>query len=101
MRVVPFLLFVSMTSLSTFAASQDPESKLQEQPSSAPGASKNTSVKHSKNSHSGTSHDQNKKGKIRREKDAEGTKAPNRFDADINTKSKYHYGGQPLEVDTD
>lgn len=46
-------------------------------------------------------HDSTRKGKIRREKDAEGTKAPNRFDADINTKSKYHYGGQPLEVDTD
>ena len=47
--------------------------------------------------------DQPKKPKRRhvREKEAEGTQAPNRFDADINLKSKYEYNGKSLEVDTD
>jgi hypothetical protein len=41
------------------------------------------------------------KGRIQREKDAEGTQAPNRFDADITFKSQYQYNGRSLEVDTD
>jgi hypothetical protein len=41
------------------------------------------------------------KGRIVREKEAEGTKAPNRFDTDIIIKSRYEYNGQSLEVDTD
>ncbi len=41
------------------------------------------------------------KGKIAREKDAEGTKAPNRFNAETIIKSKYELNGQSLEVDTD
>ena len=41
------------------------------------------------------------RGKIKSEKEAEGTKAPNRFDPDIVPKSKYELDGQPLEVDTD
>jgi hypothetical protein len=41
------------------------------------------------------------KGRLPREKEAEGTQAPNRFDADMVTKSQYEYHGQPLEVDTD
>src|SRR4051812_14766188 len=39
------------------------------------------------------------RGVIKREKEAEGTKAPNRFDPDIINKSKYELDGQPLEVD--
>ncbi|MBI3535023.1 MAG: hypothetical protein HY072_06010 [Deltaproteobacteria bacterium] len=42
-----------------------------------------------------------KKGKRIREKEAEGSQAPERFEADTTVKSKYHYNGQPLEVDTD
>lgn len=42
-----------------------------------------------------------KKGKILREKEAEGTEAPNRFENDTIIKSHYEYNGQPLEVDTD
>jgi hypothetical protein len=44
-----------------------------------------------------------KKGRIRRtrEKETEGTQAPNRFEADTVIKSKYQLDGQPLEVDPD
>jgi len=35
------------------------------------------------------------------EKEAEGTKAPNRFEAEIVIKSQYTLDGQPLEVDPD
>ncbi len=45
------------------------------------------------------------KGKRLRErvqqKDAEGTEALGRFEADTVIKSKYHLDGQPLEVDPD
>lgn len=41
------------------------------------------------------------KGRIVREKEAEGTQAPNRFGSDIIIKSKYEFNGQSLEVDTD
>ncbi len=36
-----------------------------------------------------------------REKEAEGTEAPNRFEGDNVIKSQYQRGGQPLEVDPD
>ena len=36
-----------------------------------------------------------------REKEAEGSKAPNRFQTDTVLKSKYTLDGQPLEVDPD
>ena len=47
-----------------------------------------------------------KKGRKRsqgssRDKDAEGTEAPNRFEADPIIHSHYHQSGQPLEVDPD
>lgn len=42
-----------------------------------------------------------KKGRQRREKQAEGTKARNRFEADTVIKSDYIYDGQQLEVDPD
>ncbi len=41
------------------------------------------------------------KGRILREKEAEGTQAPNRFSTDIIFKSKYEFDGKSLEVDTD
>jgi hypothetical protein len=41
------------------------------------------------------------KGKDTREKEAEGTKAPNRFDTEVVIKSEYKLNGQSLEVDTD
>jgi hypothetical protein len=41
------------------------------------------------------------KGRIAREKEAEGTKAPNRFDTEVVIKSDYRLNGQSLEVDTD
>lgn len=50
---------------------------------------------------SGTQLVRKSKGKIPREKEAEGTQAPNRFGADIIIKSRYELNGQPLEVDTD
>lgn len=40
-------------------------------------------------------------GKKYREKDIEGTQAPNRFEADPIIKSKYQLNGEPLEVDPD
>lgn len=44
-----------------------------------------------------------KKGRVKRfrEKEAEGTQAPNRFEADTVIKSQYQLDGQPLEVDPD
>jgi hypothetical protein len=42
-----------------------------------------------------------KKGRVTREKEAEGTEAPNRFEADTVLKSQYRLDGQPLEVDPD
>jgi len=42
------------------------------------------------------------RGRVAREKEAEGTEAPNRFNnTDIIIKSQYELNGQPLEVDTD
>jgi hypothetical protein len=41
------------------------------------------------------------KGKKPREKEAEGTQAPNRFEAETFIKSRYEYNGQSLEVDTE
>lgn len=41
------------------------------------------------------------KGRVPREKEAEGTQAPNRFESDNIIKSKYELNGQALEVDTD
>ncbi len=45
----------------------------------------------------------NKKAKkpLRREKEAEGNKAPNRFEADTVLKSRYKLNGKQLEVDPD
>ncbi|MGZ3698992.1 MAG: hypothetical protein ACXWP5_12740 [Bdellovibrionota bacterium] len=42
-----------------------------------------------------------KKGKNTREKEAEGTEAPNRFKTDTVIKSQYQLNGQSLEVDPD
>ncbi len=42
-----------------------------------------------------------KKGKRVREKEAEGTEAPDRFKADTVIKSQYKLHGEPLEVDPD
>ena len=42
-----------------------------------------------------------KKKRIPRERDAEGTQAPNRFENEMIIKSRYELNGQPLEVDTD
>ncbi len=43
-----------------------------------------------------------KKGKrAPREREADGTQAPNRFDQDLIIKSRYELNGQSLEVDTD
>lgn len=41
------------------------------------------------------------KGKRSREKEDEGTQAPQRFEADTVIKSKYELNGQSLEVDPD
>ncbi len=41
------------------------------------------------------------RGKRIREKEAEGSQAPNRFEGDPVIKSKYELNGQPLEVDPD
>ena len=41
------------------------------------------------------------RGNIKREKEAEGTKAPNRFDSEAIIKSRYELNGKFLEVDTD
>lgn len=42
-----------------------------------------------------------KKGKVSREKETEGTEAPSHFQADSVIKSKYHSGGESMEVDPD
>jgi len=42
-----------------------------------------------------------KGGNRTREKDADGTEAPDRFKGDTVIKSQYKLNGQPLEVDTD
>ena len=36
-----------------------------------------------------------------RQRDADGSRAPNRFEGEIIIKSRYELNGQPLEVDTD
>ena len=41
------------------------------------------------------------KGNRAREKETEGTEAPNRFEADTVIKSHYKLNGEPLEVDPD
>jgi hypothetical protein len=41
------------------------------------------------------------KGRGKREKETEGTEAPDRFEADTVIKSRYELNGQPLEVDPD
>ena len=47
------------------------------------------------------SNHQRKKKHAPREREAEGTQAPNRFDQDLIIKSRYELNGQSLEVDTD
>ena len=42
-----------------------------------------------------------KGGKRTREKDADGTEAPDRFEADTVIKSQYKLNGEQLEVDPD
>jgi len=42
-----------------------------------------------------------RKSKVTREKETEGTEAADRFEADTVIKSKYHLDGQQLEVDPD
>ena len=42
-----------------------------------------------------------KRGVRVREKEAEGTQAPNRFETDILIHSKYKQDGKPLQVDPD
>jgi hypothetical protein len=42
-----------------------------------------------------------RRGPIRREKEAEGTEARDRFEIDSIIKSRYRLDGQALEVDTD
>lgn len=41
------------------------------------------------------------KGKVTREKETEGTEAPDRFEADTVIKSQYQLDGKQLEVDPD
>ena len=41
------------------------------------------------------------KGRVPREKEAEGTEAADRFEADTVIKSKYKFSGESLEVDPD
>jgi hypothetical protein len=41
------------------------------------------------------------KGSAKREKETEGTEAPNRFEADTVIKSQYQQDGKQLEVDPD
>lgn len=41
------------------------------------------------------------KGKRTREKETEGSQAPNRFEAGTVLKSRYELDGRPLEVDPD
>lgn len=42
-----------------------------------------------------------KKGNTQREKEAEGTQAPNRFEGETSYRSRFELNGKPLEVDTD
>lgn len=44
---------------------------------------------------------QTKGGQRNREKDADGTEAPDRFEANTVIKSQYKLHGEPLEVDPD
>jgi hypothetical protein len=48
-----------------------------------------------------TSVEKKSKGRVPREKEAEGTQAPNRFNSDNSIKSKYELNGEVLEVDPD
>jgi hypothetical protein len=58
-------------------------------------------VKESSHDTSADPHSSKKKKSVPREKDAEGTQAPNRFDQDLIIKSRYELNGQSLEVDAD
>ncbi len=79
------LFFVAKSSLSEAresaeVVSEESESELEEKPSPA----------------------HLKKGKRPpREREADGTQAPNRFEQDLIIKSRYELNGQALEVDTD
>ena len=90
------LVFLILTATSGAWAATTPENPVQNSYPTDPSAvSENTPKSKS------TPKNMPKKGKMRRENQAEGTQARKSFDTDINTKSKYQYDGQSLEVDTD
>lgn len=77
-------------------------------PSNSPSAEKASepALQHSaQSSPQSPAKSQKRKGRAPREKEAEGTQAPNRFDSDIIIKSHYvdpnDPSGKSLEVDTD
>jgi hypothetical protein len=79
-----------MFSLSCFA--QDPATTPSHSPSSSPSPVTTPMIKDLKKS---------KGKKTRREKEAEGTEAADRFEADVVIKSQYKLDGKSLEVDPD
>jgi hypothetical protein len=50
---------------------------------------------------SAAAHTKSKKAVEKREKETDGTTAPNRFEADTVIKSQYKHEGEQLEVDPD
>jgi hypothetical protein len=72
-----------------------------ESPGSAPGESSSVSAQSQPVSGSQPKTGKKKGRRSRVETEAEGTEAPNRFEADPVIKSRYQLNGEPLEVDPD
>lgn len=82
-------------------SSVTPETSEPAQPALAPASSE--SAKHVEVAPDDEKQVQKKppRGRAIREKEAEGTQAPKRFDTEVRFQSQYKFHGQPLDVDTD
>lgn len=95
-KVYFWVIFLLMTGIQIlpFALAEDEPSPNEPLTDETPKAEVSSSPK-------SDAHPRNQKARTQREREAEGTQAPNRFSTDIILKSKYELNGQSLEVDPD
>ena len=96
---------VLLTGVFTYAQAEDAEPVVESapvQPNSDANGNKNGGEDFESHESEEAAPPVSKKAKnVNRAKEAEGSKAPNRFEADVVSKSYYRVRGEPLEVDPD
>ena len=104
---VPFILALGLTLAAQGARAEGETPPASEPAASAPAAEPAASTPAATAGDTGGDGEEAPRPKPRRgrrttrEKEAEGSQAPNRFEADTVIKSQYRLDGQPLEVDPD